>query len=318
LEALPIVERVTKPQGEGYPNCYYGMNVSPNQDLEPLDQIDGFLVAKYLQNRTGAEFCPFIAGVFDVLNARSEKEAFMISRKRKMADMNKMTLVLSLMGKLKLRGMATTAYTLWGNDDYWGIFNDVVDALDREDIEGRLPKKARNSIRFKDIPKSILGNYRNVIPNDKIDSWPASYLYIPMEVAEALWFKEKWGVGLKVGPIDSESIYDDIIQSYGLGIIGLTQPEYFQGVTFDGENLIVPGKRKAVPYIGRKGQNRVLLSDNIVDLTFLRDTGKNPSYERALALYGVYKSVMPEVNGNKPPAYRIMELINLARGGDLR
>jgi len=317
LEALPVVEAVSLP-GVRQRNLYYGMNVSPSLEFEPLDQLDGFLVAKCVQNESGGEFFPFIAGVYEVFNAKSEAEARTTARRKTNAEGRKKQLLENIMMNLGLKGRVYTTYELWGRDDYWRLFNEVVDALDREAIESQLPPSRKGGVRMRDFPAGIMGNYQNSASNGRLAGWPAGIVYVPAEVAEALWFMENCGVGFKTGPDESESVYDGIIRGYGLGTIGLTQPGYFEGVGFDGEKLKCPGKRKAVPYIGKRGQNRVLLSDSLVDITLFRNTGCNPSYDRALDLCETYRSIAPEASDSIPPAYRIMRLINLAKAGDGR
>ena len=315
LERLPIVEQVIGPSVIGRPNLYYGMNVSRSPELEPLDQLDGFLVARYMQNVSGGEFFPFIAGCYDVLNATSPKEARDLKSRRCGADTRKARVLENVMGSLGLKGAVLTTRDLWDDPGYWRLFDEVLDGLDMDKLMERLPRRKAGSIMMRDFPTGLLGAYGKGNRNEKMASYPSALAYIPAEVAEAVWLRDNRGVGVKTGPMASESIYDDIIVGYGLGIIGLTQPEYFEGVTSDGERILGPRTRQAVPYIGKRGQNRVLITDTPVDIAF-RDTGDNPSYDRALALYDTYREVTYRSDGAASGPWAIWELIKLFRGGD--
>ena len=67
LLSLPVVDSISETPGVNR-NQYYGMNVSPSSNLEPVDQLDGFLVARLMQNEIGGEFYPFVAGAYEVGN----------------------------------------------------------------------------------------------------------------------------------------------------------------------------------------------------------------------------------------------------------
>src|SRR3712207_1302597 len=59
-------------------NSYYGFNVTKTE-REPIDQIHGFIAAKRIQERNRESgnpggFYPFVAGIFEVLNATSTDE----------------------------------------------------------------------------------------------------------------------------------------------------------------------------------------------------------------------------------------------------
>lgn len=68
-------------------NSYYGFNVTKTE-REPLDQIHAFFAAKRIQEQnekrygTSGNFHPFVAGIFEVLNAKNPPEA------QKIVDVN--------------------------------------------------------------------------------------------------------------------------------------------------------------------------------------------------------------------------------------
>lgn len=298
-------------------NTYYGLNVSPSISLEPIDQLDGFLVAKLIQMQNDSRFYPFIAGYFDIFNSKSEEEAKTIAERKLKAERNKSNLVERIMSNMSLQGSVYTTMMLWNDEDYWRIFQEVMTCLDPSKILEKLPRKNRG-MKMKLFPKSLLGKMNEIVDDSSISQWNSGAVYVPAEVAEAIWFQRKLDVNFKIGPQASESIYDEIIKKYGLGIIGLRQPEYREEGYLDEENkLCLPSVKNAVPYIGRRGQNRVAFSDNLGDIVLRTLNGVNPSIERAKILANIYKKIRPiEPNqkGNKiieSDLYEIFNLINL-------
>lgn len=285
-------------------DIYYGLNVSPSLDLEPIDQLDGFLVARHVQDTIYSKFYPFIAGVYGIFNACSVKEARDICKNRTRQDEDKKFLIESIMKNLALQGRVYTTYDIWNDTDYWRIFNEIIQNLDPQEISGKMP--SRKGMPMKDFPLSLLGNIMSCIDGSLLSQWHSRAVYIPAEVAEAVWFNRKLGVSFKIGP-ESEKIYDDIIKTYGMGIIELQQPVYV--ARHSGETPIL---RNAMPYIGRRDQNRISFSDNLVDISILRGPKGNLSINRALLLAQLYQKTK-EMNGAFSDAYKIYELVKLGR-----
>lgn len=312
IEKLDFVKDVSKPENYKSFNSYYGMNVSPSLFLEPIDQLDGFLVAKLIQKETNSNFFPFIAGCYEVFNSKFPEDAILTAKSKSRADNAKKELLRNIMSNLCLKGEVYITSDLWEDGNYWDIFRDVVSRLDLSEIEKRVPSSNPGMI-MKYFPKQILGKMQGVIVDGLTDDWSSSAIYIPAEVAEAVWFKENLGVSFKIGPKSSESIYDDIISEYGMGIIGLTQPEYMEKAKVDEKGNFVPAKiAKTVPYIGKRNQNRVTFSDTIVDISMFKMPGENPSFQRALSLAKCYESLNGGGKRYSDPVM-VYELVKLGR-----
>ncbi|MBN2042932.1 MAG: hypothetical protein JW754_03950 [Candidatus Aenigmarchaeota archaeon] len=314
LKEIPFVESVSGSGEEGY-NSYYGMNVSPKITKEPVDQLDGFIVAKYLQKETGSKFYPFIAGVYGALNSKNPKQAAETARSKSLADMKKRELLRNVMSNMGLDGKVYVTYDLWDDEFYWEIFREIARSLEPFEIQERVPNSGKG-MRMNEYPLRTLGKMQSVIKNGFLDEWFSSGLYIPAEVTEAVWFKERKGVNFKIGPMESESIYDDIISENGIGIIGLEQPEYMAKATSDGNGGIVPAQvRKTVPYIGKSGQNRVFFSDNIADIAIFRMLDGDPSFQRAVTLAECYGAISGKGKSSKSYPEKVYELVKLGGGG---
>ncbi len=313
MKEIPIVESVSGFDEGGF-DSYYGMNVSPKISNEPIDQVDGFIVAKYLQKETGSKFYPFIAGVYGALNSKNPKQAIETARNKSLADMKKRELLRNIMSNMGLDGEVYVTYDLWDDKFYWEIFREIARSLDPLEIQERVPS-SRKGMRMNEYPLRTLGKMQSVIDNGFLNDWFSSGVYIPAEVAEAVWFKENKGVNFKIGPGKSESIYDDIILENGMGIIGLNQPEYLDRARSNGNGGFVPAQiRKTVPYIGKSGQNRVFFSDNIADIAIFRMPGENPSFQRALALSECYESIAGNGKISKSYPEKVYELVKLGGG----
>lgn len=246
------------------------MNVTPSPVREPLDQLDGLAV--YKASGCFDNMYTFIAGVYDSLNAQSAREARCIAKRRRRLEIQKKNMLNKITERAKVYGGFTyTTYDLWNDTDYWEIFKDKV-SLARS--SGRFPTR----LKMKDFPMEILGRASEVLKKGSLDEYAASSLYTPLEVAEAIWFKEKRNVGFKIGPYETEKPFDDEISKFDIGIIGLKQPY-----------CVKKGKLiKTSPYRGQKNEERVFLSDNYdaINEKLSRNPG-NPSYERAEYIVGL-------------------------------
>ena len=91
----------------------------------------------------------------------------------------------------------------------------------------------------------------------------------------------------------------------------MTQPECNEKAKVDEKgNFIGHRKINTVPYTGRKNQNRISFSDTLGDISMIRMTGDNPSFDRALILANCYENL----NGRKrkySSAERIHDLVKL-------
>ncbi len=295
MEELDIVDRVRGKNIGG--NCYYGVNVS-SPSYEPIDQLDGFLIAKLVQSYEGALFFPFIAGEFEVLNSKTSREARGKSRRMRYLDKIKEELYENIMRNLELEGKVFITGDLWRDEEYWEIFREIISKMNPTE-EGKCVPPGKSGMETNNFPKDILYKMERVVPPELFKDWNSASLYIPAEVAEAKWFKEKYGVGVKIGPT-SERVFDDIIEKEcGIGIVWLKQPEYVM-VRFDGKTL-TEQEVKLVPYIERKDGKRIFFSDTIVDIVFkLEKLGpSNPYLSHLLCLTEAYK----KVDGRKRTPY---------------
>ena len=268
--ALPELVASLSP-GTDDGNTYYGLNVSSNIGLEPIDQLDGFLVASYIQKSDPQKyFYPYIAGVYNVLNARSPDEALKVAAKKQQAERQKKKLLCNLMSNLGISGQVLTTCDMWDDEDYWKI----VDRLFSGGIYDALPQeqRARGTITLASFPCQLLGRMKYV--TGKIPKFIESgSLYVPVEVAEAIWLREKYGVGWKIGPF-SEEIYDNFIIREGIGIVRLRQPKAL-------ENGI---EKEVMPYIGKSTQPlRITFSDTEETLG-PKCIADNPSFSEAIRL----------------------------------
>jgi hypothetical protein len=314
---LPVVEEITLPRELKNLDMYYGMNVSSSLALEPIDQLDGFLVAKAIQNQVPSRFYPFIAGVYGIFNSTSREEAIKKFELKTEADKRKEELLETVMQNLGLEGRVFTTNDLWQNDAYWRYFNILIQNLDP--IETAKTCSVKRGMPIGKFPTEIvpilqwnLADCRNF--REAFSKWQSNALYIPAEIAEAIWFNRIQGASLKIGPAKSEKIYDDIIKKYESGIIGLTQPRYIEKARVDKNGTLIQSEtRETVPYIGRRGQDRITFSDTLADVAIIRrGSGGNPSFERALSLAEILYNLSGK-DKTSSDASRIYELIKLGR-----
>lgn len=255
-------------------NMYYGMNVSKTLALEPIDQLDGFLIASQMQKLEESNFYPFIAGLYESLNAQSSAEARLIARKRMLAENRKKILLENIMRNLKLEGTVYTTNDLWKDELYWEIVREVIPNIDKTDCR-------KSGIEMREFPVEIFGKYGK-LAKDIFIQWRSASLYVPLEVAEAIWFKERKYVSIKIGPCETETVFDKIIKKYDIGIIGIKQPKCVYNEFYKGKNN---GSVNVVPYIGRRNQERIFFSDFYDKIEYkIRKNPMNPSYKRAVLM----------------------------------
>lgn len=298
-EDLLIVEDVREPISYRGKISYYGLNVSSDIDLEPIDQLDGFLVAKYIQQLFGQQekFYAYVAGVYNTLNARSSKEALKTAEKRKQLEQEKKVLLQRVMSRLQINGSVLTTYDLWDDESYW----EFVDRFFYDGNYDYMPdtQKIRETVRLREFPLEILGKMKGVATN--VPTWIRSgALYLPAEVAESLWLRERYGVEWKIGPA-SEETFDQFIAAEGIGIIRTAQPKAIESGDV----------KDAMPYIGKSTQSqRILFSDTLLALSGKCFVG-NPSFERAFDLAGIYEELSGERGSGSME--RIWRLISLGK-----
>lgn len=253
-------------------NAYYGFNVS-KIDKEPIDQIQAFIAAKRIQDYNkqlyGKEgmFFPFIAGAFEVMNLDDINSIIPTFNEKSCKESIKKALFEKIMDKYQINGQAFVTSDLWKEKAYWEYFYELLDTktfteeglikdtaqhvykdLNLQEIKQILEKK----IRFKDLPSSIANFNPNLIA--KIGEIPASILYTPAEVAEAVYFCKKENANLKIGPV-AERSYDKYIKNY-MDIIHLNQPTALNSQRLQPITV--------TPYIAKPTKNkiRIFFDDN--------------------------------------------------------
>lgn len=265
------------------------------------------MIAKYIQTRIPSNFYVFIAGAYGALNAQSPEEAKKLAKNKKSLEEAKKQLLTNVFKNLGLNGKVYTTYDLWKDKEYWEILQEVIGKIDPEEISRKVRKKG---MPMREFPLEILSSAREVL-NGELSYWSSTAFYVPAEIAEAIWFKQKLDVSMKIGPSDSETLYDEFISKYNMGIIGMTQPTSFEsGKLNEKLEFVPPSIRSVVPYIGREYQNRVSFSDNPADIAIIRKRN-TPSFNRALKLAKFYQKIKSEEQKNDP--FSIFDLIKLAR-----
>lgn len=269
----------------GNGNVYYGMNVSGQQRYEPIDQLDGFLVGKAMQLDTGASFYPYVAGVYGVFNTTSPQRARKTKRQMTRRETEKAGLLNNIMTNLQLEGKVVLASEIWDDPSYWQFFSEAIEQIGGEQklIEDSSMQQAQF---FGKLPKELLGSYASVLDADYLKEVDSAVLYLPAEIAEALWFRKNRGVEWKIGP-ESEQMYDTWIERWGIGTVEFRQPMSWDDV--DGFDEPVP----VSPYQGKeRQQQRIFFSDTSDRLAFKREYNPfNPSLREAERLVELAKKL---------------------------
>ncbi len=225
-------------------SIYYGISCSRRG--EPIDQLDALLLASRLRMMgLDAGFTVLVAGRYSQLNGRPAEEALL-------AEEAKTAFLASASRALGLRIRLLRTDDLWYSGDYW------------EDV-GRLMGETgiiseRQGRRFSDVAAAFEPALLRTIPPPllkRLGQYDAPSLYRLLEVAEASYLMERFGVGAKLGPA-SEQEYDLFIGRF-MGIIQLRQPLDFRSSA--------RSARPLVPYIGKEGEERIFLSDRKDELS---------------------------------------------------
>lgn len=227
-----MLEGVVNSAGNSSFNPYFGFNVGV--DGEPIDQIQAFIVAKRMQeynlSRFGRSgfFIPFVAGSYEVLNTRKDQNAEEALDKLKKADDNKAEFFKRIMDVMGINGEVIVTHDLWSKDEYWSAF---VDFFSRENVTESL--LTENTLGLNVSQTKIDNSYLVselcgiVFPikcdelTEKIGNWRAAIIYLPIEVAEAMYLARVTNANLKLGPAD-ERTYDKFIADY-MDILHITQ-----------------------------------------------------------------------------------------------
>jgi len=233
--------------------AYYGYNVTKTE-REPIDQIHGFLAAKRLNSDAdvAVPFYPFVAGLFEVLNATAlEARASLIGTNTSL-EARKAKAFGRLLDVFGLRGQILLTRDMWNDERYWL----AVDALLRD--RSRFSRKAllRDTLRWYkdeaainealsfsdamtgfDVPPSLL---------DRFGDWPAPLLYTPLEVAEAIFLHDNFAVTCKIGHME-ERVYDKYIVEQ-MDLVHLRQPADLKST--------LRRPRGVTPYIDKERRDR--------------------------------------------------------------
>lgn len=220
-------------------NTYYGYNVTKS-NREPIDQIHGFIAAACIEERnrqfgkTGT-FYPFVAGVFEVLNTTNEEQIRKIIEVNTEKERKKKSLFERIGTHLNIPIKVLLTNDLWGDEDYWTHFLEVIETFGSQFSERSLRKDTLIWYRGREDELNQVNKLRNIAPGlmtipeklmRKIGDWPAAILYTPIEVTEALYLNRKKAVSCKIGHMD-ETVYDKYILPF-MDIIHLRQPTDLQ------------------------------------------------------------------------------------------
>ena len=216
-------------------NIYYGYNVTKS-DREPIDQIHGFIAAACIMERNSkaentATFYPFVAGIFEILNTIGPEQPENIIKINSEKELKKKRLFEKIGCKFNLPTQVLLTEDLWGDEDYWDYFNEVLENSGGQFSEGSLRNdtliwyRGRESEldkvnKLKDISVGLMKIPEKLM--EKIGGWPGAILYTPIEVTEAVYLSKKYAVTCKIGHMD-ETVYDKYILPF-MDIVHLRQP----------------------------------------------------------------------------------------------
>lgn len=217
-----FLEAVENLDLDGPVNPYYGINVSKT-DKEPIDQVQGIIALKRIQEWNESNVGDkgksiiLIGGIYEVLNARTLKEVETIIQRNAQKEIKKKKLLDSIVKKLGLDVEILVTDDLWKDPDYWNILKNLIDKqvftrglLINDTMKFYETKdQLMATVKMKELPSDCVSLPLEFIK--KIGNWPASLLYTPAEVTEALYLNRKYGVKTKVGQVQ-ERVYDKYLQ----------------------------------------------------------------------------------------------------------
>ncbi|HHT9115713.1 MAG TPA: hypothetical protein ACFYEL_04520 [Candidatus Wunengus californicus] len=251
-------------------NSYYGYNVS-KMDKEPVDQLHGFWAAKRIQEHNlerfgeAGRFSPFIAGVFEVMNATDRNGVKRVIAENTVKERKKKALFQSALDRYGIQGEVLVTEDLLRDERYWAHFaalledprfseerltedtlhfyhggmDELSKVLGFEELLDEMPKGMVN------IPTPLLHRIRN---------WRSAILYVPAEITESIYLQRERGVNLKIGHAD-ERIYDKYIMG-SMDVVHLRQPVNLESSRLEPDVV--------TPYIEmhrRKNKVRVFFND---------------------------------------------------------
>jgi len=233
-------------------NVYYGFNVSKT-DQEPLDQIQGFIAAKRIQEWNEQQFgepgifIPFIGGLFEVLNCQNADEVAGLIKTNYPKEQKKQKLFQAINELYQIKSKVLITNDLWQDQRYWEILKSLFDRqiftrglLINDTLKFYGSKDQLMSVmRVKDLPTNLVNLPLEFVK--KIGNFPAPILYTPAEVTEAFYLAEKYDVTTKLGQAQ-ERVYDQYL--YGdFSVFRLRQP-----VSLDSKKLKT---NTVTPYIAK-------------------------------------------------------------------
>lgn len=216
------------------PSSYYGYNVTKSE-REPLDQIHGFIAAsrilrysETLSRLAPPTFYPFIAGRFEVLNTTSEAQLVELDLLNFAKEQRKRDLFLRIARGFKLPTTVLLTADLLEEEEYWSIVADLMQGgqFSRKTLIADTLKWYKSESEIEEyLPIEVVGAGRFALTSKllkRVGSWPAPLLYTPMEVAEAVFMRRRYGVRCKIGHME-ENVYDRYIVHH-MDIVHLRQP----------------------------------------------------------------------------------------------
>jgi len=233
-------------------NTYYGFNVTKTE-REPVDQIHGFIAARRIQERNAVlgepgMFYPFVAGIFEILNATSREEIGRVVEINGAKEQHKKVLFESILARFRLSGDVFLTHDLWGNPDYWEVLSEVLSSprfsysnLRQDTLKWYAkPEMLDQVCSVAEVAPGLMALPDKLI--NRIGKWPAAILYTPIEVAEAMFFARFKRVRCKIGHMD-ETVYDKYIIPF-IDVIHLRQPIDLKSTQFKA--------RGVTPYIDKE------------------------------------------------------------------
>jgi hypothetical protein len=232
---------------------YYGYNVTKT-DREPIDQVHGFLAASRISRAADNEvpFFPFVAGLFEVVNATSMQSRDELIVRNRALEARKIHIFQQLTSAFSLKGSAVATADMWNDEDYWRAVAELLRDKTRFSRKALLHDTLRwyadedaisealsfaHALRGFPVPNSIL---------DRVGTWPAPLLYTPLEVAEAVFLHSTKSVTCKVGHME-ERVYDRYIIEW-MDLIHLRQPADLKST--------LRRPRGVTPYIDKERRDR--------------------------------------------------------------
>ncbi len=256
-------------------NSYYGYNVS-KMDREPIDQLHGFWAAKRVQEYNSERFgetgyfFPFIAGVFEVMNATNRNGVKRVIEENTVKERKKRGLFQGALNKYGIQGEVLVTEDLLKDEKYWIHFdallkdpkfseeNLIADTLHfYHGNMDELNKVLKFEELLNEMPRDMINIQTPLL--HKIGNWRSAILYVPAEITESVYLQKERGVNLKIGHAD-ERIYDKYITSL-MDVAHLKQPVNLESSRLEPDVV--------TPYIEmhrRRNKIRIFFNDSEQDI----------------------------------------------------